>query len=153
VGYNSEQAGLMGAALLLAGILAAVTTAPLFDRVLSFHLGLVIKCLGPLLAAAWLSLIWAGMPNSLYGCISCLTHIIVRPNNTVGLYVILVIIGVTSITMLPIALELGCEVTRNAEGSSAILWFSYVKSTLSCLCLMAETFPLTAGISGVLFSC
>ncbi|KAF8514456.1 MFS general substrate transporter [Hysterangium stoloniferum] len=106
VGYSSDQAGIMGAVLLLAGILAAVITAPLFDRVLSFRLGLVIKCLVPFLAGAWLSLIWA-----------------VRPDNTIPLYVVLAVIGAISVTLLPVALELGCEVTRNAEGSSALLWF------------------------------
>ena len=33
------------------------------------------------------------------------------------------IIGIGSITLLPVGLELGCELTRNAEGSSAILLF------------------------------
>jgi hypothetical protein len=32
-GYSDHQAGLMGATLLLCGIVAAVVTAPLFDRV------------------------------------------------------------------------------------------------------------------------
>ena len=34
--------------------------------------------------------------------------------------------GVGGITMLPIGLELGCELTRNSDASSAVLWFSYV---------------------------
>jgi len=38
------------------------------------------------------------------------------------------ILGVGSITLLPIGLELGCELTRNADGSSAILWFWYVEN-------------------------
>lgn len=36
----------------------------------------------------------------------------------------MVFIGVSSFTLLPIALEIGCEVTRSAETSSAILWFA-----------------------------
>jgi hypothetical protein len=43
--------------------------------------------------------------------------------NTIPLYVILTVIGAVSVTLLPVALELGCVVTRNAEGSSALLWF------------------------------
>ena len=35
------------------------------------------------------------------------------------------IIGACSITMLPVGLELACELTRNSDGSSAVLWFSY----------------------------
>ena len=36
------------------------------------------------------------------------------------------IIGGTSLSLLPIVLELAVELTRNADGSSAILWLSYV---------------------------
>ncbi|EPQ57161.1 MFS general substrate transporter [Gloeophyllum trabeum ATCC 11539] len=107
VGYSSDISGLMGATLLLSGIVAAIVTAPLFDRVLTHHLGPTVRILCPILAAAWLSLIWA-----------------VKPHNTGGLFAIMAILGTTSITMLPVALELGCELTRNADGSSALLWAS-----------------------------
>jgi FLVCR family MFS transporter 7 len=106
VGYSSDTAGFMGATLLLSGIVAAVVTAPIFDRVLTNHLAITTKILVPVLAAAWLSLIWA-----------------VTPNNTGGLYAICALIGVTSVTMLPVSLELACEITRNADGSAALLWF------------------------------
>lgn len=33
-----------------------------------------------------------------------------------------VIVGACSLTIVPIALELGCEITRNSEASSALLW-------------------------------
>ena len=59
--------------------------------------------------AVWLSLIWAVMPNL-----------------TGGLFAIMAVIGAGSITMLLIGLELGCELTRNSNASSAVLWFSYV---------------------------
>ena len=39
---------------------------------------------------------------------------------------IMAIIGGTSLSLLPIVLELAVELTRNADGSSAILWLSYV---------------------------
>ncbi|KAL5522667.1 hypothetical protein ACEPAG_8685 [Sanghuangporus baumii] len=106
-GYSDDTAGLMGAALLLSGLVAAFATAPLFDRVLTHHLGLSLRIAVPFIAAAWVSLIWA-----------------VRPNNTGALYAIFVIIGVASLSMLPVSLELGCELTRNSEASSAILWWS-----------------------------
>ncbi|KAI5890517.1 MFS general substrate transporter [Schizophyllum commune H4-8] len=105
-GYSSDTAGLMGACLLLTGLVAAIVTSPLFDRVFTHHLALTAKILVPSTAAAWLSLIWA-----------------IKPHDTGGLYAIMTIIGVTSLPMLPVALELGCELTRNAEGSSAIMWF------------------------------
>jgi len=48
----------------------------------------------------------------------------VCPNNTAALYAIFAVIGICSVTMLPIGLELGVELTRNAEASAALLWCS-----------------------------
>ncbi|TFK68705.1 MFS general substrate transporter [Pluteus cervinus] len=107
MGYSADVSGFMGACLLLSGIIAAVITAPLFDRVLTYHLAKTAKALVPVVGCAWLSLIW-----------------LVRPNFTGALFAMMAVIGVCSVTMLPVALELGCEMTRNADGSSAILWFT-----------------------------
>ncbi|KAH7921403.1 MFS general substrate transporter [Leucogyrophana mollusca] len=106
-GYSDDISGLMGATLLLSGIVASIITAPLFDRILTHHLGITLKLLVPIVAGAWLSLIWA-----------------VKPGNTGGLFAIMAIIGTGSVTMLPVGLELGCELTRNADGSAAVLWCS-----------------------------
>ena len=59
-GYSNDVSGLMGATLLLAGLVAAAITSPLFDRVLTSHLAITCKILCPLLGGLWLSLIWAG---------------------------------------------------------------------------------------------
>ncbi|RDB25138.1 Major facilitator superfamily domain-containing protein 7 [Hypsizygus marmoreus] len=107
VGYSSDQSGFLGACLLLTGIVAAIVTAPLFDRVFTHHLAFTAKLLVPVVGGAWLSLIWA-----------------VTPHNIGGLFAIMTIIGVGSVTMLPVGLELGCELTRNANASSAVLWFA-----------------------------
>ncbi|KAK0461336.1 major facilitator superfamily domain-containing protein [Desarmillaria tabescens] len=106
VGYSSDTSGLMGACLLLTGIVAAIVTAPLFDRVFTRHLAITTKIAVPIVAVVWLSMIWA-----------------VKPNNTGGLFTIMTILGVGSVPMLPVALELGCDLTRNAEASSSLLWF------------------------------
>ncbi|KAH7914081.1 MFS general substrate transporter [Hygrophoropsis aurantiaca] len=106
-GYSDDVSGLMGATLLLSGITAAAIAAPLLDRVATKSLGMVVKILVPIVVTTWFSMIWA-----------------VRPHNTAALFVIMAIIGIASVTMLPIALELGCELTRNADASTAILWFS-----------------------------
>ncbi|THH01887.1 hypothetical protein EW145_g6842 [Phellinidium pouzarii] len=106
-GYSEDTAGFMGAALLLSGLAAAFITAPLFDRIFTHHLGRAVRIFSPPIAAAWLALIWAA-----------------RENNAVALYALLILIGVCSLSTLPVALELGCELTRNSEASSAILWFS-----------------------------
>ncbi|KAF8706151.1 MFS general substrate transporter, partial [Rhizoctonia solani] len=106
-GYSSDTAGIMGGVLILAGIVGAAILSPIFDRYLTHHLALASKVLVPVLAASYIALIWD-----------------VRANNYAGLYVVMVIIGVASFTLLPIALEIGCEVTRSAETSSAALWFT-----------------------------
>ncbi|KAF8320695.1 MFS general substrate transporter [Clavulina sp. PMI_390] len=104
-GYSNNASGNMGGALIISGIIAAIVSAPLFDRVLTHHLGFVAKVLVPIMSVAWLSLIWD-----------------VRPNNYAGLYPVFVIIGVCSFILLPVALELGAEITSSAETSSAIFW-------------------------------
>lgn len=105
---------LQGAALLLSGILAAIITSPLFDRVFTHHLALAARIFTPIIAAAWLSLIWA-----------------IRENNAGALYAIFVVIGTCSVSILPVGLELGVELTRNAGASSAALWWRY--ASLTCL--------------------
>lgn len=50
---------------------------------------------------------------------------VVKPNNEAVLFVLVAIIGATGLTLLPVVLELGVELTRNADGSSAVLWFRY----------------------------
>lgn len=45
-----------------------------------------------------------------------------KPDNLGGIYVVLVSISSVSFILLPVGLELGVEITRNAETSTAILW-------------------------------
>lgn len=59
-GYSPTTSGLLGAALLLSGIVAAVVTAPVFDRVLTHHLGVAARVTSPVVSAAWFALIWGG---------------------------------------------------------------------------------------------
>jgi MFS transporter, FLVCR family, MFS-domain-containing protein 7 len=125
----------MGAAMLLSGILAAIITAPIFDRVLTHHLGLAVRIICPITATAWLSLIWAGTKILLQFSLnspSLAILITVKPHNDVALYAIFIVIGVCSISLLPVAVELGVELTRNSDGSSAVLWF------LCALCFVTE---------------
>ncbi|KAI0799593.1 major facilitator superfamily domain-containing protein [Irpex lacteus] len=68
-----------------------------FRPVLTRHLALTCKVFCPILGILWLCMIWAGL-----------------------MYAIMAIIGGFSIPILPAALELAVEVTRNADGSSAI---------------------------------
>ena len=59
-GYTEDVSGFIGATLLLSGILASAIISPIFDRVLTRHLGRTIKTFVPILSVSWLSLIWAG---------------------------------------------------------------------------------------------
>ena len=63
-GYSDDISGFMGATLLLAGIIASAVTSPLFDRVLTSHLGRTIQVLVPILSATWISMIWAGKSSA-----------------------------------------------------------------------------------------
>jgi len=107
LGYSDFTSGLLGATLLLSGLVAAIATAPLFDRVFTRHLAITSKVLVAMVSGAWLSLIWA-----------------VKSGDIGGLYAVVAIIGACSVTNLPVGLELGCELTMNSGGSSALLWFS-----------------------------
>ena len=50
-----------------------------------------------------------------------------------GLFAIMALIGACSVPLLPIALELAVEVTRNADGSSAVLWFAGNLVAITCV--------------------
>jgi FLVCR family MFS transporter 7 len=46
----------------------------------------------------------------------------VRSHNYAGLYPVFIFIGIGSFILLPVALEIGVEVTSSAESSSAVFW-------------------------------
>ncbi|GJE88916.1 MFS general substrate transporter [Phanerochaete sordida] len=106
-GYQSHTSGLMGATILISGVVCALVTSPLSDRVFTHHTALMCKIICPTLGVLWLSLIWA-----------------VKPNDAGGMFAIMALIGGCSITLLPLALELAIELTRNASGSVALQWFA-----------------------------
>jgi len=104
-GYSDVTSGLMGGIFLISGLVAAIISAPLFDRVLIHHLAMTVKIALPILTAAWVGLIF-----------------VVKPNNLAGIYVVLVSISSISFILLPVGLELGVEITHSAETSTAVLW-------------------------------
>lgn len=108
-GYTPQMCGVLGSTYLLVGLLTAIISAPILDRVFKHHLALVSKIFLPSIGVMWLGFIWA-----------------VKANNLAGIFVLLVLLGAMSVPMLPVGLELACELTRNADGSSALLWFQYV---------------------------
>jgi MFS transporter, FLVCR family, MFS-domain-containing protein 7 len=122
-GYGSTISGLFGAALLGAGLIAAVISGPVFDRVLTNHLALCIKLLCPPLGLAWLALVWAGESFRRHDLLVSDRLYPVRPANAGVIFALMAFIGVCSLPLLPISLELAVEVTRNADASSALLFF------------------------------
>jgi FLVCR family MFS transporter 7 len=112
--------------LILSGIIGAAIMSPIFDRYLTHHLAFAAKILIPILAGSYIGLIWDGKPPKVLDTLQAfdVELNLVRANNDAGLYVLMVVIGVASFTLLPVALEIGCEVTRSAETSSAVLWFT-----------------------------
>ncbi|KAG8817336.1 hypothetical protein FRC19_011415 [Serendipita sp. 401] len=104
-GYTDVISGIMGGAFLLSGLVAAILSAPIFDRVLIYHLAKTVKILLPVLGVVWIGLVFA-----------------VKPDNLGGIYAVLVLIASISFILLPVGLELGVEITRNAETSTAVLW-------------------------------
>jgi len=105
-GYSDTISGLIGAVMLLSGVVAAISITPILDRILTRHLGTTRKLLFPFIAGSWLSLIWA-----------------VKSNNTAALFVIFVVIGVCSIPFLVVGIELGVALTKNPDESAYVLWF------------------------------
>lgn len=97
-GYTASQSGYFDATLVGAGIVAAITSAPLFGRYLSNYLSIAIRALLPIIAAIWVSFIW-----------------LVKPHNSAALFPLFIIVGICSFTLLPIALELGAEVTVSSS--------------------------------------
>ncbi|KAG8988542.1 hypothetical protein FRB94_001911 [Tulasnella sp. JGI-2019a] len=106
-GYDANASGLVGAALFIAGLVGAVSISPLFDRVFTNHLAWSLRLVLPIVAGAWIGLIWAISSHGL------------GPS-----YGVLCVAGFSSFMLLPVTLELACEVTGSAETSAASLWFS-----------------------------
>lgn len=101
---------------------------PIFDRVLTHRLSLAYRILVPITGALWLTFAW-----------------VVKANNTGALFAMMAVIGVTSVPTLPIALELACELTRNPEGSSALLWSLCVSSFARSAGMRADQVDLLTG--------
>ncbi|KZP22380.1 MFS general substrate transporter [Athelia psychrophila] len=129
-GYSPKICGFLGSTLLLSGLVASIITSPILDRVFTHSLRLYNQVCTPIVGLLWLSLIW-----------------IVKPDNTGACFAIMALIGVMSVPTLPVALELACEITRNADGSAAILWcMANIFGIIFVLAGSALAAPLTGPI-------
>jgi FLVCR family MFS transporter 7 len=104
-GFSEDEAGICGAVLIVVGLVVAGVISPVLDRTHAYLLGIKILC--PLLSAAYLGLVWAPQTRS-----------IVAP------YVLSAVLGASSFSLLPIALEYLVEISFPAspEVSSTICW-------------------------------
>lgn len=104
-GYSEDEAGICGAVLIIVGLVGAAISSPVLDRTHAYLLGIKVLC--PLVAVAYLGMIWAPQTRGL-----------------VGPYVLAAVEGAASFSLLPIALEYLVEITFPAspEVSSTICW-------------------------------
>jgi FLVCR family MFS transporter 7 len=104
-GYTEDEAGICGAVLIVVGLVVAAVTSPVVDRTHAYLLGIKILC--PFVAISYLAMIWAPQ-----------TRTIVAP------YLLSGVLGASSFSLLPIALEYLVEITFPAspEVSSTICW-------------------------------
>lgn len=105
-GYSADQAGYVGAVLIVVGLIATAVLSPIFDRTHAFLLAIRVQV--PLIALAFVALIFT--PTS--------------PPNLAGPMVVCAILGAASFSLLPISLEYCIEQTHPAspEVTSTILW-------------------------------
>jgi len=116
-GHSDTVSGLIGAAMLLSGVVAAIAILPILDRILTHHMGITSRILCSFIAVSWAALIGA-----------------VRVHDTAPLFVIFVVIGACSIPLFYIAIELIVAVTRNPDWSPSALFFS---TNIYCIIFVA----------------
>ena len=147
-GYSDVISGLVGGIFLLSGLLAAIIAAPLFYRVLIHYLVKTAKAVLRILSIACICFIllvgqtpWLSIEVIAKQKASC----IAKPNNFAGIYSVLVAISSVSFILLPVGLELGVEITRNAEAKTAILWSGV--NTVSVIWVIGATFSSSRSFS------
>lgn len=104
-GFSSDEAGIAGALLIVIGLVSSAITSPIIDRTKAYLL--TIKLAVPIIALSYLAFIW--MPGT---------------RNLAGPYVILSILGASSFSLVPVALEFLCEISHplSPEVTSTIAW-------------------------------
>ncbi|KAH7198008.1 major facilitator superfamily domain-containing protein [Fusarium flagelliforme] len=104
-GISDDQAGIGGAVLIVVGLVAAAVSSPIIDRTKSFLL--TLKILVPLVGISYLIFVW--MPET---------------KDVAGPYVVLAILGASSFSLVPVALEFLIELSHplSPEVTSTIAW-------------------------------
>ncbi|KAK5682633.1 hypothetical protein LTS10_005761 [Elasticomyces elasticus] len=104
-GFTETEAGIAGGLLIVVGLIASAIVSPLVDRTKRYLL--TIKILVPIIASSYLVLIW--MPAT---------------RSVVGPYIICSLLGASSFSLLPCALEYLVVITHpvSPEITSVICW-------------------------------
>jgi FLVCR family MFS transporter 7 len=104
-GFSEDEAGIAGALLIVVGLVSSAIVSPYVDKTKRYLP--VIKVIVPLIAVCYLALIWMPQTRSLPGP-----------------YVICSLLGATSFSLLPCALEYLVIITHpvSPEISSTICW-------------------------------
>ncbi|KAF8475938.1 major facilitator superfamily domain-containing protein [Kalaharituber pfeilii] len=105
-GYTPDQAGYVGAVLIVVGLIASAILSPIFDRTHAFLLAIRIQI--PLIGLCYIA--WIFAPTT--------------PPNLAGPMVICAVLGAASFSLLPLSLEYAIEQTHpvSPEVTSTILW-------------------------------
>ena len=122
-GFSDDEAGIGGAILIVVGLVSSAILSPIFDRSKKFLLA--IKVLVPTVALSYLTFIW--MPKT---------------GSVVGPYFVLAVLGASSFSLLPVALEYLCDLSHpaSAEVTTTLAWtggqafggiFIYVSDSLT----------------------
>lgn len=104
-GFSSDDAGIAGAVLIVVGLVASAITSPILDRTKKFLFA--IKLAVPIVGISYLVFIW--MPGT---------------RDMAGPYVILAILGASSFSLVPVALEYLIELSHpcSPEVTSTMSW-------------------------------
>ncbi len=104
-GFSADEAGIAGALLIVVGLAASAVASPLLDRTKAFVPA--TKALVPAIGACYLAFAW--MPAT---------------RAVAGPYAVLAALGAASFSLVPLALELLCELTHplGPEVTSSAAW-------------------------------
>ncbi|KAI1380347.1 MFS general substrate transporter [Hypoxylon crocopeplum] len=104
-GFSSDDAGIAGALLIVVGLVASAISSPILDRTKAFVLA--IKIAVPVIGLSYLVFIW--MPGT---------------RDLAGPYVVLSVLGASSFSLVPVALEFLCELGHpmSPEVTSTVAW-------------------------------
>ena len=105
-GYSTDEAGYIGAVLIVVGLVGSAILSPILDRSHAFLIAIRIQV--PLIGLGFIAMIFT--PTS--------------PPNLVGPMIVCAILGAASFSLLPIGLEYCVEQTHpvSPEVTSTILW-------------------------------